>query len=126
VNRFEVKDRRALPAVALTTDSSNLTAIGNDASFETIFSRQIEALGAPGDVAVGITTSGTSPNVLRALEAARAKGMVTIGFLGRDGGPARDLCDHALVVEHDRTARIQEVHLQILHALCFLVDEAFG
>jgi len=125
VNRFEA-DRRALPAVALTTDSSNLTAISNDAAFEEVFARQVEALGAEGDVAIAITTSGASPNILRALEAAHSRGMVTIGFLGRDGGPARPLCDHPIVVPHERTARIQEVHLQVLHALCHMVDEAFG
>lgn len=125
VNRFET-DRDGLAAIALTTDSSNLTAISNDDAWDRVFARQIEALGRPGDIALGITTSGKSPNVLRAFETAGERGLVRIGFLGKDGGPARGLCEHPVVVPHDRTARVQEVHLQILHAICAMVDAEFS
>jgi D-sedoheptulose 7-phosphate isomerase len=125
VNRFET-ERRGLAAIALTTDSSNLTAISNDYAWDRVFARQIEALGTAGDVALGITTSGRSPNVLRALETAKERGLVRIGFLGGDGGPARELCEHAIIVPHDRTARVQEVHLQVLHAVCSMVDAALS
>jgi len=125
VNRFET-ERVALPAVALTTDSSNLTAISNDYAWERVFARQIEALGREGDIAIGITTSGSSPNVLRALELAGERGMVRIGFLGQEGGAALSLCEHPIVVNHAATARIQEVHLQILHAICRIVDASYA
>ncbi len=121
VNRF-LQDRRALPAVALTTDGSVLTCIGNDAGFENVFARQIEALGAKGDVCLAISTSGTSPNVTTACEQARKQGIVVIGLLGRDGGQAAALCDLALIVPSSDTQRIQETHNLIGHIVCELVE----
>lgn len=121
VNRF-LQDRRALPAVALTTDGSVLTCIGNDAGFENVFARQIEALGAKGDVCLAISTSGTSPNVTIACEQARKQGIVVIGLLGRDGGQAAALCDLALIVPSSDTQRIQETHNLIGHIVCELVE----
>lgn len=120
VNRFEL-ERPPLPALALTTDSSALTAIGNDYGFDRIFAKQVQALAGPGDVVVGISTSGNSPNVLAALRAARDKGCVTVGLAGRNGAIV-PLCDYALLVPSDRTAHIQEVHATIGHLLCKLVD----
>jgi D-sedoheptulose 7-phosphate isomerase len=122
VGRF-VKNRRAWPAVALTTDTSILTAVGNDFGFDQVFARQIEALGRPGDVAVGITTSGDSPNVLRGLEAARARGLVTVALTGRSGGGAGTLAEIHLNVPETMTARIQEAHMTMLHLVCELVDD---
>jgi D-sedoheptulose 7-phosphate isomerase len=122
VGRF-VKNRRAWPAVALTTDTSILTAVGNDFGFDQVFARQIEALGRPGDVAVGITTSGDSPNVLRALEAARARGLVTVALTGKSGGAAGRFADIHLNVPETVTARIQEAHTTMLHLVCELVDD---
>jgi D-sedoheptulose 7-phosphate isomerase len=122
VNRFD-RDRRGLGALALATDGSVLTSIANDASFDAIFSRQIEALGREGDVAIGITTSGRSPNVIAGLGAARAGGLRTAALLGRDGGPAAAEADLALVVPGRNTARIQEVHILAGHLLCLLVEE---
>ncbi len=121
VNRF-MMERPPLPAIALSTDTSILTAIGNDYSFEQIFSKQVQALGRPGDVLVGISTSGSSPNVLRALEAARAGGLKTIGLAGRDGGAMRELCDIIMVVENAPTPAVQETHIAIGHLLCRLCD----
>jgi D-sedoheptulose 7-phosphate isomerase len=121
VGRFE-QDRRALPALALTTDTSALTAIGNDYSFEEIFARQIRALARPGDVALAISTSGNSPNVLRALDAAREKNLRTIGLTGRKGGRMRERVDLCLCVPSDSTPRIQEAHLVISHILCHMVE----
>lgn len=121
VNRF-LLDRRALPAVALTTDGGVLTCIGNDAGFENVFARQIEALGTKGDVCLAISTSGTSPNVTAACEQARKQGMVVIGLLGRDGGQAAALCDLALIVPSNDTQRIQETHNLIAHIVCELVE----
>jgi D-sedoheptulose 7-phosphate isomerase len=125
--RFE-RDRRGLPAIALTTDSSALTAAGNDFGFERVFARQVEALGRPGDLLIGITTSGGSPNVVAALQAARAGGLITACLTGRDGGriAAEKLADHCLVVPSASTARIQEVHIFLLHAFCLAIDEAFA
>ena len=126
VGRFKM-ERKALPAVALSTDTSILTAIGNDYGFESIFSRQVEALAKPGDVVVGLSTSGNSPNVLKALNAAREQGCRTIGLLGRDGGTISPICDLALVVPSTDTPRIQEGHITIIHILCDLVEkELFG
>ena len=122
VGRF-VKNRRAWPAVALSTDTSILTAVGNDYGFDQVFSRQIEALGRPGDVALGITTSGESPNVLRALEAARARGLVTVALTGKSGGTAGQLAAIHINVPETVTARIQEAHTTILHLVCELVDD---
>jgi D-sedoheptulose 7-phosphate isomerase len=126
VGRFKM-ERRALPAVALSTDTSILTAIGNDYGFDVVFSRQVEALAAPGDAVVGISTSGNSPNVLKALNAAKARGCRTIGLLGKDGGSIKGACDLALVVPSDDTPRIQEGHITIIHIVCDLVEKAlFG
>lgn len=121
VGRF-MRDRRALPAVALTTDTSILTAIGNDLSFEQVFARQVSALGRPGDVAMGISTSGTSPNVVAALEAARAAGLTTIGLTGRDGGVMGERVDIHVNVPHAVTGHVQEVQLMLLHVICELVE----
>jgi D-sedoheptulose 7-phosphate isomerase len=121
VNRFQM-ERRAIAAIALTTDTSTLTSISNDSSFEFVFSRQLEALGHAGDVAIAITTSGNSPNILRGVEAARQLGLRTIGLLGRDGGQVKSLVDLPLIVEHHSTSRIQEVHITIGHILCDLVE----
>jgi len=120
-----VKERRALAGIALSTDTSALTAIGNDYGFDRIFSRQVEALGRPGDLLVGISTSGNSPNVIRAVEAAQAQGMKTLGLLGRDGGKLKVLFDEALVVPSPVTARIQEVHQMIYHFWCEVIDTHF-
>ena len=121
VGRF-VAERRALPALALTTNQALLTAWSNDYSFDDIFARQIEALGAPGDVAFGISTSGKSANVLKGLERARARGLRTIGLTGAGGGAMTSLCDVLLAVPLTTTARIQEVHLVTYHAICAAVE----
>ncbi|OAN49261.1 phosphoheptose isomerase [Paramagnetospirillum marisnigri] len=115
-------NRKALASIALTTDTSLLTACANDFSFEEIFSRQIEALGKPGDVAIGISTSGNSPNVLTALAVARDMGLVAAGFGGRDGGKMVGLADPLLIVPSNVTARIQEMHILLGHALCDQVE----
>ena len=119
--RFE-KERRGYPAVALSTDTSALTSIGNDYGFDHIFARQLEALAGRGDVLVAISTSGNSANIIKAVEQARAAGVRTIGLLGRDGGACAKLVDVPLVVAAPRTARIQEVHVFILHLLCEALD----
>jgi D-sedoheptulose 7-phosphate isomerase len=119
--RFE-KERRGYPAVALTTDSSALTSIGNDYGFDHIFSRQLEALATRGDILVAISTSGNSPNIVKAVQQARAAGVRTIGLLGRDGGACVEEMDVSLVVGVQRTARIQEAHVLILHLLCEGLD----
>ena len=115
--------RPGLPAIALALDSSAMTACANDYSFEAYFARMTRALGRPGDVLIGITTSGRSPNVLRALDAAREMGMVTIGLLGGDGGPALPRCDLALVVPDRETGRVQESHITAGHAIMELIEE---
>ena len=122
VNQFLRKGRRALPAVALTTDGGVLTCIANDTGFERIFARQVEALGAEGDVLLAITTSGHSPNVVAAAQEARARGMKVVGLLGRDGGHILSLCDAAMTVPSNDTQRIQETHNLIGHILCHLVE----
>jgi D-sedoheptulose 7-phosphate isomerase len=123
VNRLNY-DHPPIPAIALTTDSSILTSIGNDSSFDKVFERQIRALGRKGDVALAISTSGNSPNVLRAVETAREIGVTTIAFAGRDGGKLATLSELALVVNVDSTQRIQETHITIAHILCELVEDA--
>jgi D-sedoheptulose 7-phosphate isomerase len=120
-----VKERRALAGIALTVDSSALTAIGNDYGFDRVFSRQVEALGRPGDLLVGISTSGNSPNVIHAVAAARELGMRTLGLLGRDGGQLKGLVDDALVVPSAVTARIQEIHMMTYHFWCEAIDTQF-
>ncbi len=123
--RFE-RDRAPIAAVALTTDSSALTAIGNDLGFEALFARQIEALGKPGDVAIGITTSGRSRNVILGLKTARAEGLVAAAFAGRDGGELPGLADPLLIVPSNATPRIQEMHITLGHALCLGLERALG
>ncbi|ACM21826.1 D-sedoheptulose-7-phosphate isomerase [Geotalea daltonii FRC-32] len=122
VGRFKM-ERRGLPAIALTTDTSILTAIGNDYGFENIFSRQIEALARPGDVVVGISTSGTSKNVYKALLVADELGCRTIGLLGRDGGTIAEIVDVPITVPCDDTPRVQEGHITIIHILCDLLEK---
>ncbi len=121
-----VTDRAAIAAIALTTDTSLLTAIGNDLGFEQLFSRQIEAIGRPGDVAIGISTSGKSANVVRALEQARAMGLVAAGLAGRDGGAMTGLADPLLVVPSAITARIQEMHITLGQMLCGAIEIELG
>lgn len=122
VNQFARKGRRALPALALSTDGGVLTSIANDTGFENVFARQVEAFGRAGDVLVALTTSGESPNVVAACRQARAQGMKIVGVLGRDGGRVAPLCDLALVVASTDTQRIQETHNLIGHVLCELVE----
>jgi D-sedoheptulose 7-phosphate isomerase len=122
INRF-LLDRKPLAAVALTPDAAVITSIGNDYDFSEIFSRQILGLGRPGDIAIALSTSGTSENIIKGLEQARAGGMTTIGFLGRDGGRCLEICDIALLVPATDTARIQEVHLLLGHLLCGQVEK---
>jgi D-sedoheptulose 7-phosphate isomerase len=120
-------DRSALRAIALTTDSSILTAAGNDYGFDQLFSRQIEALGQPGDVFLGISTSGNSKNILNALHQAKKIGVTTIGFSGNDGGQMRSLCDHNIIIPSTVTMNIQESHLALEHIFCMLVERCiFG
>jgi D-sedoheptulose 7-phosphate isomerase len=123
VSRFAF-DREGLPAVALSTDTSILTAIGNDYGFEQLFARQVRAHGRTGDVFIGLSTSGASPNVLRAFDDARARGLVCIGLTGNRGGPMRELCDHLIEVPSAETPRIQEGHLLLGHILCGLIEQA--
>jgi D-sedoheptulose 7-phosphate isomerase len=121
VNRFVI-ERPPLPAIALTTDTSVITSIGNDYDFADIFSKQIRAIGQKGDVAWGMSTSGTSANVIKGLETARKIGMVTVGLTGRDGGDIAKIVDHALNVSSTSTPRIQEVHITVGHVICEMVD----
>jgi D-sedoheptulose 7-phosphate isomerase len=119
-------DRAPIAAIALTTDTSALTACGNDFGFDAIFERQVEALGRPPDVAVGISTSGNSPNVLRGLRKAREMGLKTIGFGGGNGGQLPPMCDALIVVPSAVTARIQEMHITIGHMLCKTLEQRLG
>ena len=121
VGRFE-RERRAFPAVALSTDTSILTAVGNDYGYEEVFARQVEGLGRPGDVLIGISTSGNSANVIRAVKRARAMQMPTIGLLGKDGGALQALVERAIVVGGGTTARIQEAHIFILHYWAWFIE----
>jgi D-sedoheptulose 7-phosphate isomerase len=123
VNRF-LFDRRALPAIALTTDTSVLTCIANDSSYEKIFSRQIEALGSAGDIAVGLSTSGNSPNVIEGIRTARSEGLITIAFAGGDGGKLLKEAEHCLLVPSATAARVQEIHILAGHIICELVEQA--
>jgi D-sedoheptulose 7-phosphate isomerase len=122
INSFLPQERRALPAIALSTDGGVLTCIANDTGFQNVFARQVEALGARGDVCLAITTSGNSPNVIAAIEQAHAKEMKVIGLLGCNGGRCAKLCDLALIVTSDDTQRIQETHNLIGHIVCELVE----
>jgi D-sedoheptulose 7-phosphate isomerase len=121
LSRFE-KDRAPWPAIALTTDSSVLTAIGNDYGYEQVFERQVRGLGVKGDVLIAISTSGRSPNVIRALNAARENGLVTIGFTGTDGRDMTKLCDVLLCAPSDKTPVIQQIHITAAHIVCGLVE----
>lgn len=121
VGRFK-KERRGLAAIALTTDTSIMTAVANDYWYDLLFARQVEALGEKGDVLIGISTSSNSTNVIRAVETAKFKGLKTIGFLGGDGGKLKDLVDLALIVPSPESDRIQEVHILIGHIICNLID----
>jgi D-sedoheptulose 7-phosphate isomerase len=118
--------RRSMAAIALTTDTSALTAIGNDFGFHDVFARQIEGLCRAGDVAIGISTSGTSENVIRGLMTARAAGAVTVGFAGEGGGQLAELVDHRIFVPSTSTARVQEMHMLLGHALCALLEKDAG
>jgi D-sedoheptulose 7-phosphate isomerase len=122
IGRFQ-RERRALPAIALTTDTSILTAVGNDYGFDQIFVRQMRALGRKGDIAIGLSTSGNSPNVLAATEAAAEMGLITIGLTGGDGGQLGLKVQHHLNVPHKSSARVQEIHIMIGHILCALSDD---
>ena len=125
VGRYKV-ERKGLPAIALTTDSSALTCISNDYGYEQVFNRQVEALANKGDVAIGISTGGTSSNVINALDTAKNIGCKAIGFSGRGGGEMNTLCDVNLVVPNDDTPRIQEMHILIGHTICQLIDNEFS
>ncbi len=123
VSRFNY-DRPALPAFALTTDTSVLTAVGNDYGYVQVFARQIAGVGTAGDVFIGISTSGNSPNILQAFRVAREKGLITVGFTGSSGGEMPALCDHCLNVPSDSTPRIQEGHIVLGHIICCLIEQA--
>lgn len=125
VGRFK-KNRRPLRSIALTTDTSILTCIANDFGYDDIFSRQIEALGRPGDVLIGISTSGNSENVLRAFKVAKEIGVTTVALLGKKGGAAKEIVDHPLTIPSDTTARIQESHIFIGHIFCELIEKGLG
>ncbi|MDB4907245.1 MAG: Phosphoheptose isomerase [Gemmatimonadetes bacterium] len=118
-----MRNRRAYPAIALTTDTSLITAAGNDLGFDHIFGRQVEALARPGDLLIIHSTSGNSPNVINAAGAARAKGVKVLAFSARDGGKLRDLADHNVIIPTDRTDRAQELHLCVEHIICDLVEQ---
>lgn len=122
VSRFNF-DRPGIAGLALTTDTSVLTAIGNDYGYDQVFSRQVHALGRPGDTLVGITTSGRSPNILRAFTQARSSGVRTVGMTGAKGELLREVCDYCIVVPEQPTPRVQELHIAIGHTICALVEE---
>jgi len=124
VSRYKT-ERKGLGSIALTTDSSILTAIGNDYGFERVFSRQVEALANPEDVVIGISTGGTSHNVVKALETAKKMNCKTIGFSGRTGGDFNNICDINLIVPAEDTPRIQEMHIFIGHTICHIIEQAF-
>ncbi len=124
VGRFQ-REREGLAAVALTTDTSVLTSVGNDYGFDRLFARQVEALGRRGDVALGITTSGASPNVMAGMDAARARGVITVALTGRDGGAIGRAAEIHVNVPSESTPRVQEVHRTLLHVLCDLVERSF-
>ena len=118
-------ERRGLPGIALTTDTSALTAIGNDYGYDRVFDRQTEALANKGDLLIGISTSGNSKNIISALKLAKEMGCKTIGLTGRDGGAMNDVCDINLVVPSDNTPRIQEMHILFIHTICQIIDDNF-
>lgn len=116
-------ERKSLPAIALSVDTSAITAIGNDYDFESIFSRQVEGLGKSGDIFLGFSTSGNSKNIIKAMEVAKEQGMICIGLLGRDGGMIKEYCDYSLIVPSENTPRIQETHLVIYHTICEEIEK---
>ncbi|WP_262909256.1 D-sedoheptulose 7-phosphate isomerase [Mucilaginibacter roseus] len=120
-----VKERISLPGIALTVDTSALTAIGNDYGYDRVFARQLEGLGQPGDIFIGISTSGNSESILQAFAIAKQKGLKTLGLSGRDGGKMNGACDLNIIVPSDVTARIQEMHILIGHIICKAIDNAF-
>ena len=122
VGRF-VKERKAMASIALTTDSSILTCMGNDYGFDDIFSRQVEGLGKKGDILIGISTSGNSKNVIKAVEKAKELGVITVGLLGKDGGKLKDMCDYDITFNYNETARVQEHHIMTYHMICEFVEE---
>ncbi len=124
IGRFK-KERKAMPALALTVDTSSLTALGNDYGFDTIFERQIEALAGKNDAVIGISTSGNSENVVRGINKAKSLGAYTIGLLGNEGGKLKELVDLPIVIPSNDTARIQEVHITIGHIICELIEEEY-
>ncbi len=121
-----IRDRRPLAAIAISTDTSALTCIGNDYSFDEIFARQVAGLGRPEDLLIAISTSGNSGNLIRAVKEARTMGMQAVGLLGRDGGKLRSLCSYSIVVPSQNTARIQECHILIGHTLCGMIEQELG
>lgn len=122
INRF-LMERKPLPAISLSTDTSVLTCIGNDYSFKDIFKKQVEALATEGDILIGITTSGNSENILEGFKAGKTMGTVNVGLLGKDGGLAREYCDISLIVPLESTPRIQEAHITVIHIICELVEK---
>src|SRR3989344_7180750 len=120
-----IHKRKGLPVIALTTNASITTAIGNDFGYEHVFSRQVEGLGRQGDIFIGISSSGNSPNIIHAINSAKKTGLITVGLIGKDGGNMRDLCDLKLIVPSQSTQHIQEAHIMIVHELCALIDNAF-
>lgn len=120
------RERKGLCAIALSTDTSALTAIGNDYGYEYVFSRQVEALATKGDVVIGISTSGNSQNIINALEVANGLGCITISLSGKDGGVIKNLCDYSLIAPSDDTPRIQEIHILCIHILCELIERDFA
>ena len=122
INRF-LMERKPLPAISLSTDTSVLTCIGNDYSFNEIFKKQVEALAQEGDILIGITTSGNSENILEGFKAGKQMGTINVGLLGKDGGLAKDFCDISLIVPIEKTPRIQEVHITVIHIICEIVEK---
>ena len=121
-----IDDRAPIAGISLTTDTSTLTAAGNDYGFDNIFSRQIEAIGNKGDVAIAISTSGNSPNITKAIESAKDKGITVVGLTGKTGGKMRDMCDHILIIPSNSTARVQEMHILLGHMLCGALEKELG
>ncbi len=122
VGRF-LLEREGIPAIALNTDTSVMTCLGNDYGYDSIFARQIEAIGNEGDVFIGISTSGNSKNIIEAVEMAHKKGITTIGFLGKDGGILKNMCDANLIIPFKSTARVQEAHIMSIHIICEIIEE---
>ena len=125
VGRF-LLEREGIPAIALNTDTSVLTCLGNDYGYDKVFSRQVEALGNAGDVFIGISTSGNSQNIIEAVNMAKRKNIKTIGFLGKDGGKLKDICDINLTIPFKSTARVQEAHITSIHIICEIVEKAIA